>query len=345
MKFSVIIPIYNAQSTIEKTLDALHGLEYDDWELILINNNSKDASEKIIKEFFKKKPFKVPVSYLIETKQGASAARNKGASAAKGEWLVFTDADCEPDKLWLKEFNEAIARFPELQAFAGNILPGKVHNIVSKCLSLYTLPQNLSEKTHSCYTLIEGGFPTANFAIKKELFLKIGGFDETIKIYGEDHLFCIKIYESGGRICQLRSAKIRHNHRSTLKGLIKQSYGFGLSHPLLMSKMPDGFVILQLPFKTIHIKAIGTKIWIDLNNADKKALVLLLLTLFNVWLGVFLLLYLIYLSVRIVRMGKKRNVPVALYEAPLVAAALILKSFSLTCGRVKGSLSQKVIAF
>ncbi len=345
MKFSVIVPIYNAQATIEKTLEALRALEFNDWELILVNNNSKDASEEIIKKFIKEKPFQINVSYLLEKKQGASAARNRGASLAEGEWLVFTDADCEPDKFWLKDLDDVIKRLPTVQAFAGNILPGEARNFISKSLNLYTLPQNFSEKIHEQYTLIEGGFPTANFAIKKDFFMRLGGFDENIQIYGEDHLLCLKIYTNGGKICQLTSAKIRHNHRATLKGLVKQSYGFGLAHPMLMSRISGGFVILQLPIKTIYLKMHNLKLWIDLNNADKKLLLILLLTLFNKWFGTLFLFYWLYLSMRVLQAGKRRGVKIFFIESPLVAGALILKSFALTCGRIMGSFKHRAIAF
>ncbi len=85
---SVIIPAYNAEDTIEESIGSILSQTYpkDKYEVVVADNNSKDQTVEKVKKF--------SVRVVSETQiQGPGAARNKGASIAKGEWLVFFDAD------------------------------------------------------------------------------------------------------------------------------------------------------------------------------------------------------------------------------------------------------------
>ena len=95
---SIIVPVYNGENIIGACLKSLLAQDYpkDKYEVIAVDNNSKDKTADIIKEY--------SVHYLFESKvQGSYAARNTGVRHAKGEILAFTDADCVADKGWLKK--------------------------------------------------------------------------------------------------------------------------------------------------------------------------------------------------------------------------------------------------
>ena len=89
---SIIIPIYNVASYIAKTLDSVlrQGLDVSEYEVIMINDGSKDSSADICREYCERfSNFKL----INQENSGVSAARNKGIDAAQGEYIVFLDAD------------------------------------------------------------------------------------------------------------------------------------------------------------------------------------------------------------------------------------------------------------
>jgi glycosyltransferase involved in cell wall biosynthesis len=92
---SVVIPAYNEEKYIEKCLQSLMEQEVMPDEIIVVNNNSTDRTEEIVKRF--------PVILLTETKKGIIPARNKGFNAAKGTIIARTDADTIVPPDWIKK--------------------------------------------------------------------------------------------------------------------------------------------------------------------------------------------------------------------------------------------------
>lgn len=316
---------------------------FSDWELILADNDSNDGSLRAAQEGIS--GFPVPAVVVSEKKRGASSARNCGARRARGDWLVFIDADCEPEADWLLELAAAIKAAPDAAALAGCVRPAAPANMVETILSLYTLQPHQERKTHRAYTLLSGGFPTANFAARRDMFERTGGFDESIVIAGEDHDLCRRIYEHGHSILQLPNAVVLHAHRGTIRGLLKQSFGFGLSHGLMMRRMPRGFLIFQMPGKTVEmtLRRPRVRVWCDFNQADKKLLACVLAGVVWHWLFILPALYCAWLSVSVFRRAWQRGMPVARRSAPMLAALLLAKSLALTCGRVAGGFKNGVI--
>ncbi len=93
MELSIIIPIFNAEKTIRKTLEAVEKQQIIDMEVLLIDNASTDNSALICKEFVEKD---TRFKYYLETEKGVSNARNKGLKIAKGKYVCFCDADDVP---------------------------------------------------------------------------------------------------------------------------------------------------------------------------------------------------------------------------------------------------------
>lgn len=90
-KVSIIVPFYNVEKYIEKCLETLVNQTLHDIEIILVNDGSKDNSEKIAKKFNKKYPKKI--IYVEKENGGLSDARNYGMNFAKGEYIAFLDSD------------------------------------------------------------------------------------------------------------------------------------------------------------------------------------------------------------------------------------------------------------
>ena len=101
---SIIVPIYNMENKLVKCLDSICSQTYENYEVLLIDDGSKDNSAEICKTYEKKdKRFK----YIYQKNQGVSAARNNGLKQVRGTWVCFIDPDDYLDIDMLKELVEA----------------------------------------------------------------------------------------------------------------------------------------------------------------------------------------------------------------------------------------------
>lgn len=100
---TVVIPVYNAESTLGSCLDALEAqsLPRDDYRVVVIDNNSTDDSMAVLQRF-------PDVEMLEETRQGSYAARNRGLREVTGPIVAFIDPDCVPEPTWLEEGQRAL---------------------------------------------------------------------------------------------------------------------------------------------------------------------------------------------------------------------------------------------
>lgn len=222
---SVIVPVYNEEKNIRSLIERLLDLNFprNKYEVIVVDNNSKDNTSEIIKEF--------QVIYLCEEKQSSYAARNKGIKESKGDILAFIDGDCIPDKDWLKN---AIAHFinEDVDIMAGNIILSINYSIPLKIIDIYQLiamgeRQRNSEKEGKC----AGG----NLIVKKEIFKKIGYFDERL-ISGGDGEWTKRATQYGFKIRYYEDVKIYHPPEgffSLFKRSIRIGYGIAQIHYLL----------------------------------------------------------------------------------------------------------------
>lgn len=337
---TVIIPFYNAHKTLPLCLTALCAQSTSPCEIILVDNNSNDTSKDIV-ESFSKAVKHVKISYVAERAAGPAAARNAGARIARGDWLLFTDADCIPSGTWLSDYLVQFSE-PGLGAVAGCIRPYPPSNMVQKAISLFTLPPVTREAVFSESTLTEGFYPTANLGVRKKVFHLVGGFNANLR-YGEDHELCHKIYQAGYRIKAVETAVVEHIHRNTVKGLVKQAFGFGSSHPFELRHFTTGRTIFVSPFHDINKPTPGKWIWVDLNQADKKLLLSLIPAIFWWPLSFVSLLYFCRLCFFVYRVGEQRNIDTAFSELPVLALLLVVKSFALSAGRLVYSFKNKVL--
>lgn len=87
--FSVIIPVYNTEKYLRKSLNSVLGQSYSNFEVLIVNDGSTDASEEVIKQYLGDSRFKL----ISQMNKGLGGARNTGIQAAKGDYLVFLDSD------------------------------------------------------------------------------------------------------------------------------------------------------------------------------------------------------------------------------------------------------------
>ena len=92
MRFSIIIPAYNAEAYLQRCLDSIFSQEFDDYEVIVINDGSTDGTAALLEEYASIHP---NLQVLTQSNQGMATARNRGLDAAQGDYILFVDSDDE----------------------------------------------------------------------------------------------------------------------------------------------------------------------------------------------------------------------------------------------------------
>ena len=168
-KISIIIPIYNAESTIKKCLKSIINQEYKNIEIILVNDGSSDKTERIIEEFFLDKRIK----YYRQENSGVSVTRNLGISKATGDYIFFIDADDTIDEMVIKDLVDNVSE---------NNLVGIMHkfNMDEKCKNKekYSSKELLTEILSSNILGVVWGYLFKTSIVKNMLFDKNTGLLE-----------------------------------------------------------------------------------------------------------------------------------------------------------------------
>ncbi|HXF92289.1 MAG TPA: glycosyltransferase [Nitrospiraceae bacterium] len=336
LSVSLVIPVLNAARTLPRCLAALGRLDPKPDEIIFVDNGSSDGSQGFVKAF-ESEQTGWTVRCLVQPARGASAARNTGIKASAGEIIAFTDADCEPDTDWVKRL---VVPFqdPAVGGVAGRIVGVAGGSVVELFSALYTLQSPEQPSIHTAWTPWAGGFPTANLAVRRSLLEQLGGFDESVAIYGEDYDLCARLYRQGAAIAYRPEAVVRHHHRTTLAGLLRQAYGFGCSHAYLFRRHGPRGLWLELPRCAEVWSSVPVNGWVDGASADKKMLGLLALWWLYPPLGWLLPLYALWLIREAGKRAARAGVPPPVTVAVCLAGLLLAKSAALTVGRWRGAL-------
>ena len=233
MKISVIIPCYNAEPTIERQLNALAQQSWsDEWQVIICNNRSTDATIDIAKNYREK----IQNFSIIEAfgKQGTAYAMNVGAKYASGEALLFCDADDMVGPTWLSAMGKALEKYD----FVACKTDTRLLNAHLPKHHGYGNPQRtgLQYLWYPPY-LCHAGCGT--MGVKRALHLTVGGFDESIR-----HLFdtdyCIRVQiNSNIKLHYVPEAILHIGYRDSIFGTFKQSFNYAEFNILLFSKYRD----------------------------------------------------------------------------------------------------------
>lgn len=90
-KLSVIVPIYNAGNNLNRCMESILAQNFEDVEILAVNDGSTDNSGEIVKKYIKQNPGKI--TYIEKVNTGVADTRNLGISKAKGKYIIFVDSD------------------------------------------------------------------------------------------------------------------------------------------------------------------------------------------------------------------------------------------------------------
>ncbi len=211
--FSIIIPVFNRAFTVSSTIESVLNQVCKDYEIILIDDGSSDGIEISISNFIDKEA----LIFHAQPNSGVSAARNKGTSLSKGEYLVFLDSDDHVTQNWLSDFEKIIKQKNPDIIYCG------INRMKENILVEYTNPLDPYKDGKSFGNVLPG-----SFCIKSTFFTKIGCYDANLA-YGENTELSFRIkmenplvdfIDSPNLLYTLHENSHGKNARNKLNGLI-----------------------------------------------------------------------------------------------------------------------------
>jgi glycosyltransferase involved in cell wall biosynthesis len=184
--FSIVIPVYNKEKFVAKTLKSVLDQNFTDYEIIIVNDGSTDQSEAKILEHKDNR-----IQYYSKKNNGVAVARNLGIAKATANYICFLDADDYWYPNFLETMHQFIAKLPEQKVFASAIEIETKNNCI---------PAQYSIATTSDFALVnffeasqkECVLWTSSICIHKSVLGEVGTFDTKIK-HGEDTELWIRI--------------------------------------------------------------------------------------------------------------------------------------------------------
>ena len=277
---SFIICTYNRDKYIYQCLDHLAQNKYwQDWEIVLVDNNSTDKTAVECQRFIEKYPT-IEYHYFLEKQQGLSFARNRGIKEANGEWLVFLDDDAIVEQDYVTTLLGHLQNYPNIGAFGGAIEPWFEEgepNWYSKWAMGFVSAIDRGDKIH---IFPENKFPIgANMGIRREVIDKVGLFNTELGrignnlLAGEEKDLFNRIREAGFQILYFPGIKVKHCipvKRTTSDFVARLAYGIGVSE-CLRTRKEGGRTYYKRLFMEC-IKWVGTIIlWIGYSIRFKPA--------------------------------------------------------------------------
>lgn len=186
-KFSVVIAVFNKEKYITDTLKSVLAQTFNDFEVVILNDGSTDNSETEILKFNDPR-----IRYFSKENKGASAARNFTIEQAKSEYIALMDADDYWYPFHLEEQNRLIEKFSNESVFATATEIRRNGKTFKNSYSIKTIGIDAALVNYFEASQLDSVLLSISTVIKKEVFVKVGGYDPKIKS-GEDTDLYVRI--------------------------------------------------------------------------------------------------------------------------------------------------------
>ena len=229
---SVIIPVHNAEDTLDEQLEAVLSQEWDqEFEVIVADNGSTDGTADVVRQRLRDEVRLRLVD--APAGQGASVARNAGLRVARADSIAFCDADDVAAPGWVAAMGEALAS----------------HQLVAGRIDVESLnPPGLARSRGLSVSRGPGRFGVVPFAhgcnigVQRAVLEAVGGWDEATRI-GEDIELCLRLWQIGVELHDEPSAVVRYRYHLDRSSQWLQAVRYGAAHVDLARR----FEVRQLP--------------------------------------------------------------------------------------------------
>jgi glycosyltransferase involved in cell wall biosynthesis len=233
MFFSLIIPLYNRPQEIDELLKTLTKQTYLQFEVLIIEDGSKQDAKAIVENYANK----LDIKYFFKENAGQGFARNFGFERAKGDYFIIFDSDILVPANYLEIVKNYLYEH-HLDAFGG---PDAAHDSftpIQKAISYamtspFTTGGIRGNKKHI------GQFHPRSFnmGVSRQVYEQVGGF--ILTRLGEDIEYSIRIHENGFKIGLIPEAKVYHKRRTSFSQFYKQLHFFGRARINIYKHFPN----------------------------------------------------------------------------------------------------------
>lgn len=241
MDISIVLATYKRSAVLQRTLESFSNLQCSSfiWDLWVVDNAGDFETEEVVKSWAEK----LPVTYLVESKEGKNNALNRALIDVAGELIVFTDDDIIANSDWLQQMWDGAARWPKSKVFGGKIVadwPGSIpfwgndHHLNQSLFALHFPFEE--ENIYGDGDFLPYG---ANMMIRKDIFSvgyrfnpDIGPRNVSIYRMGSETEFLQRLKNDGFTPVFLPNAIVKHQIRSqqlTPIGLRRRNFRIGYS--------------------------------------------------------------------------------------------------------------------
>ncbi len=228
---SIIVPAYNAERTIGRCLDALMRQDYaGDYEVIVVDDGSTDATPDIVAGY-------EGVRLVRQPNAGPAVARNRGASEARGDIILFTDSDCVPEEDWVSEmlrpFGEA-----DVVGVKGRYKTGQ-KEITARFVQI--------EYEDKYAYMLRGDYidfiDTYSAGFRRDVFIGLDGYDPDFPVAcAEDVELSYRLSRLGYKMVFNPDAVVYHLHPDRLGDYLRKKYKFAYWRVVAVRKNPDKLI-------------------------------------------------------------------------------------------------------
>lgn len=231
VRLSVVIPCYNDADVLPEQLDALARQEWNrSWEVVIADNGSTDGSREVAETYRDR----LPRLRIVDAsdRKGPAHARNVGAREARGELLVFVDADDVVAPGWLAALGEALERVSfvasrhDFEELNEPLIQRTRRNKQDRGLQPYKSPPFYPHASGS------------GLGIRREIHEQVGGFDETLTNL-QDTDYCWRVQLAGTELHFVEDAVVHYRFRESLRGIYTQGMNYGEHNVLLYKRYRD----------------------------------------------------------------------------------------------------------
>ncbi len=319
-RISVIVTCFNAAETIDNCIRSVTSQNYPNTEVILVDAGSTDGTtSQALKVAGNRANFKLIVDESATT---PARGRNKGAGAASGEFLAFTDSDCVAEAGWISALVNPENWKERVGAVGGKTVFTEIPHEKGMLSALHgALVTRLGSggsveffdrpKLGSAKSL-----PACNVMYPSKIFKTSGGFDESLR-YCEDSCLSAHIRRAGFRLVYTPKAVVYHKHRNSVRQFVRWMFDYGKGRGEAVQKDRGAITVASVLLMLIPLLILSLAVWrvLPLN--------ILLLSTLAIYFG-------LDLAYAVAKTGRPQG------ETLLYFASYLVIHFSYAAGLVKG---------
>jgi len=318
MEFSIIIAVRNELTHIEECLQSVFNQDYSEpYEVIVVDGMSIDGTYEHLKKLQKKYNFKIYQNPVLN----AAAGRNTGINHSKGKYIAFIDGDAIAYKDWLSQIKKMFEKHDATGIGGPDLLPKNSTSRSKMIGQVMTSPVARGGKLNPStqHSLMEeekfvDHIPTCNLCLKREIFDKVGMFDEKF-VKGQDLELNYRIRKNGFKLLYSPIVRVTHHRKHHTKDFTQQIYKWSKAKVAIIKKHGMNGLVSHIYLWPIYfiLGFIGSYLFFYL--LDKLFIFLLLLFIGVIFYGSIITMESAQLSIKY---KEKLLFPFSLFLFPIV---------------------------